>query len=90
MRSATLETSETPVRLLWSEAVPPNTFANNEKLGYSVKDLGVYAGFAIVREADGHEMCRDIRSYSEAMRRIRLEYVPPANGCRRTTCRNAD
>jgi hypothetical protein len=49
--------------------------ANGESLGFHVKDLGVHNGFAIIRDSDGHEMRKGLRSYSEAMRVIRLEFV---------------
>jgi hypothetical protein len=69
-------TGDMEMRLLWSEDVECSNTPNGETIGYSVKDLGVHNGLAIVRDADGHEMARNIRSYSEAMRRIRVEYMP--------------
>ena len=70
-------TGDTEMRLLWSVDVEATSLNNGEHIGYSVKDLGVHNGFAIVRDSDGHEMKRNLRSYTEAQRTIRLEYVPP-------------
>ena len=36
----------------------------------------MHDGWRILRDADGHLMQKDLRSYAEAMRWIRTEHIP--------------
>jgi hypothetical protein len=64
------------VRGLWSREIAPATARESEKLGFTPADFGVHEKWGIVRDADGHVMCKGIDSFDEAMRRIRVEYLP--------------
>jgi hypothetical protein len=56
--------------------VNPATTGETEKTGFTPKDFGVHEKWGVVRDVDGHVMCKGIGSYDEAVRRIRVEYVP--------------
>jgi len=64
------------VRQLWTRDVAPATPRECEKLGFTPADFGVHEKWGIVRDADGHVMCKGIDSFDEAMRRFRVEYLP--------------
>ena len=70
-----LHTGDAEVRLLWSEDVESATLPNSDSTGYEVRDAGVHKGYEVVRTADGHVMKGNLRSYAEAMRLIRIEFV---------------
>ena len=70
------QTGDAEVKLLWCEDVEAAALANSDSTGYEVRDAGVHKGYEVVRMADGHVMKSNLRSYAEAMRTIRIEYVP--------------
>jgi len=64
------------VRELWAKEIAGATMQETERCGFTPTDLGVHDGWGILRDADGHLMQKNLRSYAEAMRRIRTEHIP--------------
>lgn len=69
-------TGQMELRELWRKEVPKATAGESERCGFTPKDFGVHEQWGVVRDADGHVMTKGIGSYDEAMRRIRVEYLP--------------
>ena len=69
-------TGSIEVRELWAKEIAGATVQETEQCGFTPTDLGMHDGWGILRDADGHLMQKNLRSYAEAMRRIRTEHIP--------------
>lgn len=74
--AADMATGKLELRELWKLEVAPAVLGETERGGFTVKDLGVHDGFGIYRDADGKQMAKNIPSYDEAMRRVKVEFRP--------------
>ena len=71
-----IATGDLEVRELWSKQIDGATVRETERCGFTPRDLGMHDGWAIVRDADGHVLQKNIASYEECMRRIRIQHIP--------------
>jgi len=71
--------STVEVRELWTQNVVRASMVQTETGGFSVRDLGVFDKFAIVRDGDDMIVEKGIASFDEAMRRIKVVHVPNRN-----------
>ena len=69
-------TGKLELRELWTREVEPAVLAETERGGFTVKDLGVHDGFGIFRDADGKMLAKNIASFDEAQRRVKVEFRP--------------
>lgn len=70
-------TGNIETRELWRREIAPAATRVTENTGFTPVDFGVHEKWGVVRDADGHVMCKGCESCDEAMRRIRVEYTTP-------------